>query len=140
MANNADPDPRLAVAVDYEAELDQMLNVTQLVTDLESGQFSAERSQSQLSIPDTPEEPKPYESPPWLVSFVDYMLRRERYASPEQTARTQTMSLQTQVPSHPNVEPVSIKHLHQTLCLTDQQVVAAHMGLSSRVSGLPLLC
>ncbi|KAJ7220460.1 hypothetical protein GGX14DRAFT_559247 [Mycena pura] len=62
---------------DFDSQFSQLVDVAQLATDLESGQFSTVPSRSHPSIPD-PSEHTPYESPPWLASFVEHMLSRQR--------------------------------------------------------------
>ncbi|KAJ7205827.1 hypothetical protein GGX14DRAFT_397524 [Mycena pura] len=84
--------PQLAADADFENEMNRMVDVAQLVTDLTSGQFSPSpmRTQSQRGVQSptsSSQERLPYQSPPWLSSFVDNILARQNVEIMAQRAR-----------------------------------------------------
>ncbi|KAJ7740479.1 hypothetical protein DFH07DRAFT_778412 [Mycena maculata] len=66
--------PKLGPALDFEDELGQLVDITQLATDLATGQFSVvEGSQLHPSPLLAPNDP-PYVSPVWLPSFIKHFV------------------------------------------------------------------
>ncbi|KAF7348821.1 hypothetical protein MVEN_01402100 [Mycena venus] len=98
--------PKLGPVVDFESEIDQFVDVNQLMTDLESGQFSVDPSQVQ-QVTRASEESAPYQSPVWLASFVADILRRQQQENSMQAAcvvyvgdtQTQSTPMQTRSPA-----------------------------------------
>lgn len=67
--------PKLGPALDFEDELGRLIDVTQLATDLATGQFSVvASSQPRPSIPASPPNDPPYISPAWLPSFIKHFV------------------------------------------------------------------
>ncbi|KAJ7433205.1 hypothetical protein B0H11DRAFT_2376833 [Mycena galericulata] len=64
--------PKLLPVTDFDPDFEQLVDVDQLATDLETGQFSALPSHGHQR--ETPQHPIPYISPTWLPSFVQRIL------------------------------------------------------------------
>lgn len=74
--------PKLGPAADFESEIDEFVDVNQLLTDVESGQFSVDPSQIQL-VTTASAESQPYQSPVWLAAFVaDILCQQHRNPIP----------------------------------------------------------
>ncbi|KAJ6597435.1 hypothetical protein B0H10DRAFT_1959733 [Mycena sp. CBHHK59/15] len=85
---------KLGPAVDFEDELGQLVDVTQLATDLATGQCSlVASSQPRPSTPLSAPEDLPYISPAWLPSFIKHFVALSNHSVPrlEGTPRRQTV-------------------------------------------------
>ncbi|KAF8139250.1 hypothetical protein K438DRAFT_1996178 [Mycena galopus ATCC 62051] len=87
--------PRLHPATDFDT--DSLVDLSQLVTDLATGQFSFEPLPPSIQ-PEIPEEPltfRPYESPQWLESFIHDFLAHTISILPH---AKQTSEISVQIP------------------------------------------